>query len=224
MDFSKKYNEIKDQIVIGMSKVSRDHIETEEQRLEQKITSDINYENVHWTNVKCSSRGKIDNLSVREISNGKDKYSVEDSLFSYHYDGVTSCWQYGVCVEDKDCEVRNITVSKGGNKTSLSFKREKGSYQERGDSSDHGEVNTFRAKFKDREINVPADLDLTDINAIRYHLQDNKNIAYFLDKYVIVSPQEKETYRKYAEAQEQNANQTNSGLTSFRLKNKMLSR
>ncbi len=57
--------------------------------------------------------------------------------------------------------------------------------------------------FDDRRIRVDLDArtDIYDTNAIRYQIKDNKEMANFFDKFVIVTPEE----RKYESQKEQEA-------------------
>ena len=64
----------------------------------------------------------------------------------------------------------------------------------------------FRS-FDDRRIRVDLDArtDIYDTNAIRYQIKDNKEMANFFDKFVIVTPEERKAYQKYESQKEQEA-------------------
>ena len=61
--------------------------------------------------------------------------------------------------------------------------------------------------FDDRRIRVDLDArtDIYDTNAIRYQIKDNKEMANFFDKFVIVTPEERKAYQKYESQKEQEA-------------------
>jgi len=65
----------------------------------------------------------------------------------------------------------------------------------------------FGIYFDDRRIRVDLDArtDIYDTNAIRYQIKDNKEMANFFDKFVIVTPEERKAYQKYESQKEQEA-------------------
>ncbi|MBQ9271834.1 MAG: hypothetical protein IJ218_06195 [Alphaproteobacteria bacterium] len=197
---------MRDEIIINMSKVSREHNESEENSIRERLNAELNFDREdRFSKNNNKEKGQVDSISVRDISNGDDKYSVKDLLYSYHYDGRTDAWQYGIRVEDKDVSVREFSVTKDGETTSFVLKKEAGNYQEHGDSNDSGDFDYGVAKFsefKDKHINIPSDLDLSNTNAIRYHFRNNKFISHFLDKYVIVTSDERKSYKEYAKEQD----------------------
>lgn len=203
IDIAKK---MRDDIVVNMSKVSREHDEAAEKSIKDRLNAELNFEKSdRFYGKKNKETGQVDHLTVREISNGDDKYAVKDLLYSYHYDGRTDIWQYGIRVEDKDVSVREFSVTKDGKTSSFVLKKEDGSYQEHGDSNGSGDFYYGVAKsteYKDKNFSVPSDLDISDTNAIRYHFKNHKFIAHFLDKYVIVTPDERKSYKEYAKAQD----------------------
>lgn len=200
MDIVDKMHE---KIVLSMSKVSCEHIVSEEKRIKQELNSELNYDEPdRYAKSNNKKSGKVEGITVREISNGKDKYIVKDLLYSYHYNGRTDLWQYGIRVEDKNARVRDFSVTKDGKTDTLVLKKVKGHYQEYGDSSGSGEYSYSKARFSNGDIPIPSNLDLSDINAIRYHFKNIKWVAHFLDKYVIVTSAERNAYEKYAKQQD----------------------
>lgn len=203
IDVAKK---MRDDIVISMSKVSQKHDEEKEKLIREEFDAKLNYDKPDpFTQKNNKKTGQIDDIKIREISNGDDKYSVQDLLYSYRYDGRTSVWQYGFRIEDKDVNVREISVTKDGKTSSLILKKENGKYHEHGDSRDSGDFYDSTAKFSEyarESFSIPSDLDLSDTNAIRYHFRNDKKIAQFLDKYVIVTPDERKSYKEYAKEQD----------------------
>ena len=43
---------------------------------------------------------------------------------------------------------------------------------------------------------------INNINSIRYQVRKNSKVSYFLDKFVIVTPEERQAYREYAKQQD----------------------
>lgn len=201
MDVLTKCQKLRDKLVKRVPKVSCPHMEQEEQRLRAEITAEINFDEDHWTNVRASGKGQVDHVQAREISDDKEKFVVSDVLYSYHFDGPVNVWQYGVRKENTDRQVRKISVSQKNKTTELVLKKSVGDYHDIGDSSDSGLVDTAKASFtgwvKDEDF-ASRDIDLTDINAIRYNFRHEKDVADFMDKFVIVTPEEKEAYNQYA--------------------------
>lgn len=189
-----------------MSKVSREHDETKEIVLRDELFAKLNFEEPdRFTGKNNREKGRVNRLKIREITNGGDKYSVKDLLYSYHYDGRTSVWQYGVRIEDKEVSVREFSATKDGKTASFVLKKEDGSYHEHGDSNDAGDFYYGTANFSEYSngrFSVPYDLDISDTNAVRYHFRKHKEIAHFFDKYVIVTPDERKAYKEYAKAQD----------------------
>ena len=49
---------------------------------------------------------------------------------------------------------------------------------------------------------MDAGTDIYDTNAVRYQIKDNKELANFFDKFVIVTPEERKAYQDYEARQE----------------------
>ncbi len=54
-------------------------------------------------------------------------------------------------------------------------------------------------------VDLDARTDTYDTNAIRYQIKDNKEMANFFDKFIIVTPEERKAYQKYESQKEQKA-------------------
>ena len=52
---------------------------------------------------------------------------------------------------------------------------------------------------------LDAGTDIYDTNAVRYQIKDNKELANFFDKFVIVTPEERKAYQDYEARQEREA-------------------
>ena len=206
MNLTERLMKLRDDVIINMSKVSCGHISAEEKQIKDELNAKLNYDEPdRFAKQNNRSIGQVDSLTIREISNGKDRYYVKDLLYSYHYDGRTDAWQYGIRIENKDVEFREFSVTKGKKTSTLTLKKAKGNYQEHGDSRDSGNFNYCTETFSEYSagiIFIPNDLDLRDINAIRYQFRNDKGIAHFLDKYVIVTPDERKSYKEYAKKQD----------------------
>lgn len=54
-------------------------------------------------------------------------------------------------------------------------------------------------------VELDARTDIYDTNAVRYQIKDNKELANFFDKFVIVTPEERKAYQDYEARQEREA-------------------
>ena len=54
-------------------------------------------------------------------------------------------------------------------------------------------------------VELDAGTDIYDTNAVRYQIKDNKELANFFDKFVIVTPEERKAYQDYEARQEREA-------------------
>lgn len=205
MSLIDKLKKFRNDIIVNMSKVTCEHIPSEEMRIKEELNTKINYDEPdRFSKQNNKSNGQVDHIKVREVSNGEDKYSVNDLLYSYHYDGRTDAWQYGIRVENKDVQVRKFSVANGEKTSSLVLKKVKGNYQEYGDSKDSGNIEYCSRNFSEysKTTYIPDSIDLTNVNAIRYEFRKDKEIAHFLDKYVIVTPDERKSYKAYEKEQD----------------------
>ncbi len=137
---------------------------------------------------------------VRTIANGKDRYTVEKKS------------DQKICsIGHGDPRMYDPTIA---NETSISFKVTdnaehiktlrivKREVVEQGD----GDIIKCGVSFGSADwyglVALDDNTDINDINAIRYQLgksdkEGSKEMAHFLDKFVIVTPEERKAYKKY---------------------------
>ena len=124
----KKLRNIRNRIVVSMSKKTRKNYPEEEERITKSLMGKINYDRPTFPIDTDKSKGRVEYVNVSEISNGTDKYIVEDVLYSRHFEGVSSIWQYGAQIDNKDIQVRMISVKHNGKTFGFSLIKEKGTY------------------------------------------------------------------------------------------------
>ena len=59
------------------------------------------------------------------------------------------------------------------------------------------EVTKRELKFNDHTYKLNPKTDIDDINSIRYQMRDNPEVTHFIDKFLIVTPEQKTSYIKY---------------------------
>ncbi len=59
------------------------------------------------------------------------------------------------------------------------------------------EVNKKELKFGFMTYKLNPKTDIDDINSIRYQMRDNPQVSHFMDKFLIVTPEQKTSYIKY---------------------------
>ncbi len=136
---------------------------------------------------KVQSQG---NDGTREIMNGKDKYVVSKTSV---YDEETRFGQDDYGIIDK---VSFEASDNSGNSETLSITKQR----PKGECDDVKKKVIVRIGYKN-SAELPYDTDIDDINSIRYQLgkkETAKQLAYFIDKFVIVTPKEREDYKEYA--------------------------
>lgn len=201
-------------IVANMSEVTKEHLPEQEKIREQEINDSVEQgffiQGRSYVNTCGASEINVQEVTVREVSNGNDKYLVDDDTFSYKKHGT---WHdssnrdiiyFGI-----ECLTRQFTASKGDKKMTLSLTNVKG--KEEYDDVSESERNAGKSydldhveiRFNGKKVTV-ADKrpDLTDINSIRYQLRNDKEVAHFLDKYFIVTNKERSAYKAYAKYQD----------------------
>ena len=214
-----------------MSKVSKGSLADKEEMLKREIHAATDYEYNHQfvKNLKLKSKGHVAALVAREITNGKDKYEVSDALYSYSAIRGGGSWQYGSRIDTVKGKVRCFTVFNDGQTMKLEIKKETGTYQEYGDSNASGNIEEFYSvmmrnnedRYTGNQLTIPKDIDLSDTNAIRFALRDNEKAAYFLDKFVIVTEEERASYKAYEKEQVERINAEKKHLeTETKLKEK----
>lgn len=198
MGVEDRIEKLRNRFVVNMSQKTQKNRQ-EEERMTKEFLDRYNYERQGFPDHINKSKGQVDYINVSEISNGKDKYIVKDALYSIHYEGVASRWQYGAQIANKDIQMRDISVQHNDEIFHFTLKKENGTYYNEGDSDDKGNIDICSANFIDTYYpDVPKDIDLSNINSIRQFFDGNREIAYFLDKFLIVSKEEKEAYKKHS--------------------------
>ena len=134
---------------------------------------------------------------ARIIENGEDRFTVTQRFekdVDYYGDHDD--------FEKYDCQRRIFTAKdKAGNSESLTIEIQTNENGQVGPLwADFGSIKFWGYEESHEKPNFNGK-DLNDINAVRYELKDNKEIAYFLDKFVIVTPEERKNYQEYADAQ-----------------------
>ena len=197
MGLEDKIKKLRNKIVVSMSRETRKNCPEEEERMTKEFLDNFNFERRGFPDHINKSKGQVDYINVSEISNGKDKYVVKDALYSIHYEGVSSIWQYGAQIDNKDIQIREISVQYNDETFKFSLKKENGSYYCDEDNT-KGDIDVCSAYFMGTHYpSVPKYIDLSDIYSIRQVFAGNREIAYFLDKFVIVTKEEKEAYKNY---------------------------
>ena len=137
---------------------------------------------------KVQSQG---NDGTREIMNGKDKYVVsKTSVYGKRI-------KYGIIGDFGIIDKVSFEASdNSGNSETLSITKQRP--EEKWDEVPKEFIVSIGYKNSAR---LAYDTDIDDINSIRYQLgkkETAKRLAYFIDKFVIVTPKEREDYKEYA--------------------------
>ncbi len=194
MTFKERYRRMVQRIDERRSYVSQEHVVSEEKRRKKEKIDRMDAKNVKVT--------------VREIINkkNKSKYLVSDLQYQNHTENSYVIGEWG---RDKKCEildhnVREIAVTEGDKQIILGFKKSNGTFQEiySGKVEESGDCHRYFAFFNGDYILLPDSLDFTDTNAVRYAFRHDMEIAHFLDKFVIVTDEERKAYKKYAKARD----------------------
>lgn len=138
--------------------------------------------------------------SVRKIKNRNDDYFVADGATSLRRQIFfgdprmsdpalvdTTFRHIAVMYQDKIVSVSiaaNNTIEEGESKVSDRYISLDDSYN---------------------SVELDAGTDIYDTNAVRYQIKDNKELANFFDKFVIVTPEERKAYQDYEARQEREA-------------------
>lgn len=188
---------LKNKYIFRMSKVSE--IQPAEQEAVEKVKKAVTPS--AYYNFLGKTEQKVEKeASVRKIKNGKDDYFMAD--------GTTRLRRQIFFGDPRDVDpapvdttFRHIAVMYQDKIVSISIAAN--NTIEGGD----GNVPERCIYFDDRRIRVDLDArtDIYDTNAIRYQIKDNKEMANFFDKFVIVTPEERKAYQKYESQKEQEA-------------------
>lgn len=143
---------------------------------------------------------------ARIIENGEDKFIVSEGLET----GLNKLFAY-------DYQHRYFTVKdEDGNSKSLDIivRKKKYPYEEYykdlalnsfylGPTKENIEFETnMTGNIYERYIGSQKDLSLNNINVLRYQLKNDMEASYFLDKFVIVTQEERQAYQEYAALQD----------------------
>lgn len=153
--------------------------------------------------MKLSDEWNVSNLETRKVVNGKDTYyctSMKGNACIAEGRAGRHCLQFNI---DRT-EVRH-KISDGKNFIQMVLRDNK--ILEDGEGVVHpkellctGKIDGKSLFFRD--IYLGNDVDISDINAVRYQLEDDKDedlkkLGMFIDKYVIVTPDERKAYMEY---------------------------
>lgn len=161
--------------------------------------------------MKLSDEWNVSNLETRKIVNGKDTYyctSMKGNACIAEGHAGRHCLQFNI---DRT-EIRH-KISDGKNFVQITLRDNK--ILEEGEGVVHPKELLCSGKIDGKSLFLPDcylgnDVDISDINAVRYQLEDDKDedlkkLGMFIDKYVIVTPDERKAYEEY-KAQRDNEN------------------
>ena len=80
------------------------------------------------------------------------------------------------------------------------------------------EVTKRELKFNDHTYKLNPKTDIDNINSIRYQMRDNPEVTHFIDKFLIVTPEQKISYKKYELQQKKREYRTQSKLAVHKTK------
>lgn len=158
-----------------------------------------------------SDEWNVSNLATRKVVNGKETHyctSMKGNACIAEGHAGRHCLQFNI---DRT-EVRH-RISDGKNFVQITLRDNK--ILEEGEGVVHpkellcaGKIDGKSLFLRDRCLG--NDVDISDINAVRYQLEDYKDeeakkLGMYIDKYVIVTPEERKAYKEY-KAQKDNEN------------------
>lgn len=143
----------------------------------------------------------IKDATVRKIRNGKDVYFTADGLASLKWKRLFGDPRI-VDPAVVQCTMRNFAVVHNGKPSSVTLVHNKTITE--GDKT----VAPYEVVFDGKSTWYPTEkFDINDINSIRYALRNDEKASAFLDKYFIVTAQEKANYYQYAKQRKQTERQ-----------------
>lgn len=189
---------LKNKYIFRMSKVGE--IQPAEQEAVKKVKNAVTPS--AYYNFLGKTEQKVEKeASVRKIKNGKDDYLVAD--------GTTSLRRQIFFGDPRnidpalvDTTFRHIAVMYQDKIVSISIAAN--NTIEEGDIKVPERCICFDDSRSTR-VDLNARTDIYDTNAIRYQIKDNKEMANFFDKFIIVTPEERKAYQKYESQKEQEA-------------------
>ena len=224
MSLIDKAKQMRNSIIADMSEVTKEHLPEQEKIRAQEIKNSVdndhlsitkkyyylNWQERHYIVPSGASEINVQDVSVREVSNGGDKYMVGNDVFSFKKQGKhLNSSDRDTIMFNIECVNRQFSASKNGKEETLFLTHVKGqeTYADFSETKYKAgktfQVDYVKASLNNGEFfNIPNSVDLTNINAVRYHLRNNKEAAHFLDKYVIVTPDERKSYKEYAKEQD----------------------
>ena len=192
MSLKERLEKLRNKIVVNMSKETRKNYPEEEERIIKSFMDKSNYEQPAFPNHTNKSKGQVEYVNVSEISNGKDKYIVKDVLYSQHFEGVASIWQYGARIDNKDLQIREISVQHNDKTFEFNLIKENGTYHEEGDSNSKGNIDTqteLKGCFNDPNLQL---VGFNNYN-IRHETYALTRLLYFVMTGKINIPKENKT-------------------------------
>lgn len=184
---------IKRNVVVNMSKVAETNSDDMAKIEQVKERGTFVEGSSLWGNIPA----KVEKEAVgRKITNGNDVYYTADSTSS-----ISKQRFFGdprnIFPAEVDATIRSFTVMYNDDfafaKIWKNVTRVEG----------EGEVPPFEVELNGKIVFASSeDVDLNDINSIRYALRDNPKASFFMDKYFIVTDEEREKYNNYAKYRE----------------------
>lgn len=225
MSLKEKIKKLKDNIEIARYKLcpiaetDKFIVSQQEKNIIPQIIDYSKFEySVLLEGMKLSDQWSINELKTQKISNGKDVYFCTvmkgNACVAENRAGSAHPLYYNI-----DRTETRYMVS-DGQKTQVMLLRDN-KILKRGEGSVNLKELVF---FGDETVSIPLqnDTDINDINAVRYQLEganlDKNNINKFIDKFVIVTPEQRSTYKEYKKKRDFNKILNNQRLTSTRVK------
>ena len=179
---------IKNNIIISRSKVSQNTPEDVEELARAKEAGTTrayyNFLGKHPATVEKDAE-------VRKVTNGRDTYYTADSISSVEWKRFFSDPRV---IEPTTVHSTMRRFSVFHNNTSASITIAHNQVKIEGDV----EVPPYEITFDNSTISDPVEkFDINNINSIRYALRGNEQASFFLDKYFIVTPEERKSYAEY---------------------------
>ena len=140
-----------------------------------------------------SVKPQCGDFRCRQVKNGKDTYYVAEQH-------MVATWEKSVGDQREripsrvETKVRSFVVKHGDDEMSFVIHDNKIAWEE---IEGRTRLAPKLVLFGGKEYKLDSGTNISDINQVRYQLRNYKEISYFLDKFVIVSEEEREAYRKY---------------------------
>ena len=179
-------NTIRNRIVANNSKISKSEI------TDNIVINDLK-EAVYCEYVNFMGKiptTKVGDFRCRQVENGEDTYYVAEGYKEMRRE-VFFGDPRTITPATVDTLMRSFVVKHGDDVKSFDIQDNT--------TISAGDENVYpkEVSFDGKTYRLDSDTDISDINQVRYQLRNNKEVSYFLDKFVIVSEKEREVYRKY---------------------------